>query len=376
MEIRKSSIHNTILTYIMTEKEIAKLDHDVTEQVNMLRTERMDVSFGELLSMYENKEIIINPSFQRYYRWSEEQKTRFIESLLLGIPIPPIFVATNGEGVWELVDGLQRISTFLSFVGVLKTDKGIHKENGWALLAGDRVESLEGFTYETLPQKFRYALKRSVCRVEILKWDSSYDMRFELFNRLNTGGTPLTQQEIRNCIFRDISPKFNDFLKELTKEKNYIDSVKLTTEQIECLYNEELILRFISLYAAGDKIRTSISQHMTKFMENALKDKYFDYAKYKTVFMRTFAVLCPLGCKIFRQKNGDFATALYDVITYGIATNLKKYEGMPKEQIIQLINEKVRTDENLLKVSRRGGNNQRARIINRLKLAKEIFANG
>lgn len=108
----------------------------------MLRTERMDVSFGELLSMYENKEIIINPSFQRYYRWSEEQKTRFIESLLLlllGIPIPPIFVATNGQGVWELVDGLQRISTYLSFVGVLKTEKGIKKENGWALLSGESI---------------------------------------------------------------------------------------------------------------------------------------------------------------------------------------------------------------------------------------------
>lgn len=360
----------------MTDKIITKLEQELTEQVNMLRTERMDISFGELLSMYENKEIIISPSFQRYYRWNEEQKTRFIESLLLGIPVPPIFVATNGQGVWELVDGLQRISTYLSFVGVLKTDKGIRKENGWALLAGDRVESLEGFTYETLPQKFRYALKRSVCRVEILKWDSSYDMRFELFNRLNTGGTPLTQQEIRNCIFRDISPRFNDFLKKLTEERDFIGAVGLTNAQIECLYNEELILRFISLYAAGDNIKTSISQHMTRFMENALKNTSFDYDAYEAVFKRVFAVLKPLGPQIFRQKNGDFATALYDVITYGIATNLEKYEGMPKEGIRNLIDTKVRKDENLLRVSRRGGNNQRTRIINRLKLAKEIFANG
>ena len=360
----------------MEDRRISKLELEVAEQVNMLRTERMDVSFGELLSMYENKEIIINPSFQRYYRWSEEQKTRFIESLLLGIPIPPIFVATNGQGVWELVDGLQRISTYLSFVGVLKADKGIKKENGWALLPGDRVESLEGFTYETLPQKFRYALKRSVCRVEVLKWDSSYDMRFELFNRLNTGGTPLTQQEIRNCIFRDISPRFNDFLKELTKDKDFIKSVDLTIAQIECLYNEELILRFISLYEAGEKIKTSISQHMTKFMESALKNPDFDYDGYKKVFKKVFTILSPLGPEIFRQKNGDFATALYDVITYGIATNLEKYEGASKAEILKLINEKVRTDENLLRVSRRGGNNQRARIINRLKLAKDIFANG
>ncbi|MFN6036372.1 MAG: DUF262 domain-containing protein, partial [Dolichospermum sp.] len=72
--------------------------------------------------MYEDKEIVIKPAFQRYFRWDEEQRTRFIESILLGIPIPPIFVAEDGDGVWELVDGLQRISTVLSFFGVLKSE--------------------------------------------------------------------------------------------------------------------------------------------------------------------------------------------------------------------------------------------------------------
>lgn len=359
---------------IMTEKVLEKLDKEVTEQVNKLRTERMDVSFGELVSMYEDGEIIINPSFQRYFRWTDEQKTLFIESLLLGIPIPPIFVATNGQGIWELVDGLQRVSTYLSFVGVLRTDKEVKDQNGWSLLAGGRVESLEGFTYATLPQKLRYTLKRSVCRVEILKWDSSYDMRFELFNRLNTGGTPLTQQEIRNCIFRDISPKFNDFLKELAMNKNFINSVSLSKEQNQCLYNEELILRFISLYAAGSKIQTSISQHMTRFMETALKNPSFDYSAYGTVFKRVFAILCPLGPNIFRQKNGDFATALYDVITYGIATNLDRFEAVPSSVILEIIDKKVRTDAQLLRVSRRGGNNKKMRIVNRLRIAKEIFS--
>ena len=359
----------------MDDRLIQKLSDDIREQSNKLRSERLDVSFGELLSMYENKEIIISPSFQRYYRWTPEQKSRFIESLLLGIPIPPIFVATNGEGVWELVDGLQRVSTYLSFVGVLRTEKGVQKDNGWALLAGDRVESLEGFTYKTLPQQFRYLLKRSVCRVEILKWDNSYDMRYELFNRLNTGGTPLTQQEIRNCIFRDISPKFNDFLKELAKEKDFIQSLLLTKEQNECLYNEELILRFIALHAGGDKIRTSIAQYMTKFMEDALISNDFDYGYYRKLFKELFAILRPLGPQIFRQKNGDFATSLYDVITYGVAQNIEKYKAMPPADIKAIINDKMRVDKELLKLSRRGGNNQRQRIVNRLKLAKEIFDN-
>ncbi len=360
----------------MTEEKLRLLESEVLKQSNMLRTERLDVSFGELLSMYENKEIIINPEFQRYFRWDEEQKTRFIESLLLGIPIPPIFVATNGNGVWELVDGLQRISTYLSFVGVLK-GVGVNKKgNKWTLMSGDRIECLEGFTYETLPQQFRYSLKRSVCRVEILKWDSNYDMRYELFNRLNTGGTPLTAQEIRNCIFRDISPIFNNFLKELVKMQCFKKSLCLSKEQIECLYDEELVLRFLSLYEENQTMKSSISMHMTSFMESALKNPNFDYTKYKCMFQETFDILSSLGPKIYRQKNGAFATSLYDVITFGISHNLNKYKYKQKKEILDIINNQVRKDENLLRYSRRGGNNQRERILNRLKIAKDIFSNG
>lgn len=351
------------------------LDLELTRQSNMLRTERLDVSFGEILNMYEHGEIIIDPAFQRLFRWDDEQKTRFIESLLLGIPIPPIFVAANSEGVWELVDGLQRISTFLSFVGVLRLGKQLDKKNKWALLSGTRVISLEGYTYETLPQKYRLALKRSVCRVEILKWDSSYDMRYELFSRLNTGGTPLTQQEIRNCIFRDISSTFNDFLHELANSDDFKRSVSLSLEQNECLFNEELVLRFFALLDSdeGSKIKTGFAQYMTDYMKGALLDEHYDYEGHKKLFLRVFKVLVKLGDKTFRQANGAFATSLYDVITYGVADKIDEFEQMKPSIIQNLINEKVRKNENFLRFSRRGGNNQKERIVNRIKVAKELF---
>lgn len=85
---------------------------------NSLNTDRLDMSFGEIMSMYENGEMIINPEFQRFYRWNDYQQTRFVESILLGIPVPPIFVAEDENGRWELVDGLQRLSTVFSFFGI------------------------------------------------------------------------------------------------------------------------------------------------------------------------------------------------------------------------------------------------------------------
>lgn len=272
----------------MIEKTKA-LEEEIIKQNNLLKTDRLDVSFGELMSMYERREIIIRPAFQRLFRWDIDQRTRFVESILLGIPIPPIFVATDEEGVWELVDGLQRISTILSFFGILRSeDEGIKNNNNWTLTAGDRIEVLEGFNYETLPNKFKLNIKRATCRVEILRWNSNYDMRFELFNRLNTGGSPLTPQEIRNCIYRDISSEFNDFLKELSSNQDFRTIIDLDIQQYEQLYHEELVLRFLSLYNNTHNIKTSIAQHMTNFMRDALYNKNFDYQKYRVIFNRLY----------------------------------------------------------------------------------------
>jgi len=355
------------------------LQNQIESQRNLLSTDRLDLSFGEVMRMYQDGDIIIKPAFQRYFRWDIEQRTRFIESILLGIPIPPIFVATDNKGVWELVDGLQRVSTMLSFFGVLKSeDEGIKNKNNWALVAGDRVEALVGFTYETMPELFKRNLKRATCRVEILNWNSNYDMRFELFNRLNTGGSPLTEQEIRNCIYRDISPEFNDFLKRIADNEDFRALIDLDDEQIERLYHEELALRFISLYKNIRHVKGSIAQHMTAFMKQALENKEFEYAKYEKIFTDVFALLhqAPLDRTIFRQKKGgQFATSLYDVITIGIGEHYDFYKKQTPKAIWSKINNEVRNDEVLIKFSRKGGNNSKDRITNRLREAKRIFGN-
>ncbi len=88
-----------------------------------VHTDSYPMSIGELVNLYEDGELDIHPEFQRVYRWSEEQKSKLIESIILGIPLPSIFVAQRRDGVWDVVDGLQRISTILSFMGKLKTKK-------------------------------------------------------------------------------------------------------------------------------------------------------------------------------------------------------------------------------------------------------------
>ena len=92
---------------------------DLEDKIKSVRTRSLDLSFNELVDMYKNGELIIAPDYQRLFRWSEANQSRFIESLLLEMPIPPIFVVELEEGVYELIDGLQRISSYLHFRGEL-----------------------------------------------------------------------------------------------------------------------------------------------------------------------------------------------------------------------------------------------------------------
>ena len=134
------------------EEKIADLGKQISDERQHIAADRMDISIGELVNMYEQQELIIHPEYQRLFRWTDTQKTALIESILLGIPIPPIFVAEDENGVWEVVDGLQRLSTIVSFFGKLRADnlknepnlfddvsddEIINNNNKWTLEEGD-----------------------------------------------------------------------------------------------------------------------------------------------------------------------------------------------------------------------------------------------
>ena len=122
------------------------LDDQIANARKKVHREGYDMSFGELASMYARDEMVINPEYQRLFRWESEKKTSFIESLLLNIPIPPIFVFTDKEGRWELVDGLQRVSTVLEAMGILKNSDGVQlpplvmrRDEPFAKFAGQKM---------------------------------------------------------------------------------------------------------------------------------------------------------------------------------------------------------------------------------------------
>ena len=96
------------------------LREDVDVRRREISSDNLSMSIGEMLNLYKEGELDIHPEFQRVFRWDVEQKSRLIESLLLGIPLPSFYVATNNDGVWEVIDGVQRLSTIFEFMGELE----------------------------------------------------------------------------------------------------------------------------------------------------------------------------------------------------------------------------------------------------------------
>jgi hypothetical protein len=348
-------------------EKLELLEKKLEETRNSLSTDRLDMSFGEIMSMYERDEIIIDPDFQRLFRWDDYQKTRFLESILIGIPIPPIFVAEDELGRWELVDGLQRISTVFSFFGILKT---IKEKNGWILGKGDLVQDLENLACKDLPLKFQLNIKRASCRVEIIKWNSVFDMRYELFNRLNTGGSELTDQEIRNCIFRGISKDFNIFLRRCSGNPDFINLIQPTERQLEQLYLDELVLRYCSLIDLPGELSQNISQHMTNYMRHAVQHPERIAALEKS-FTDIINILKPIGKDVFRGTNAVFSTSLYDCILIGLATNLDHYKSERTDILISKISQ-LKESESFKKASG-SASASKSRIIKRYAVAAEIF---
>lgn len=342
----------------------------IANKRNSLKTDRLDMSFGELMNMYEDGDLFITPEYQRVFRWTNFQQTRFIESVLLGIPIPPIFVAEDTNGKWEVVDGLQRISTIFSFFGLLKS---LPEKNNSTLTSGEMVEELVGLTIESMPLKLKTTIKRAVCRVEIVRWDSLEDIRYELFNRLNTGASPLSDQEIRNCIFRGYEIDLNSVLREVASLTEFQDLICPTESKREQMFLEELVLRFFAFKYLTEEFKTTVPQFLTEFMKAVSKgDIEFNLQEEKTYFIELIKLLNgSYGKEIFRPK-GNFALHIFDSIAFALPKVFTSIKGNEKE-IFEKI-EILRDDPEYNEIGTSTFSNMRIR--RRMDRALEVFGNG
>lgn len=337
----------------------------VDAKIEKVRTKSLDISFNELLDMYENDELIISPDYQRLFRWSVEKQSRFIETLILELPLPPIFVIEIEEGKYELIDGLQRVSSYLHFRGVLEDKNTLKLEDC------DIIPELNGYTYSNFPKTLQIKLKRNFIRVEVLRKESDIDLRYHMFKRLNSGGEILSEQEIRNCTIRILNPKINEFIISLSQNENYKNTIsKLTTDEKEKKKDEELVLRYLTLKNNLDNYFYPFDEYLTKYMEDIANESVnFDYELEEENFVKTFMVLNNiLSDNIFSTKryNGNyqsnFVLYYFDGLILGIQKYLTQIIDYNNYQDFQNLFENIKNDDDFYRARTGSKSNIKTRI--------------
>jgi hypothetical protein len=369
------------------QKSATEIEANIIEEVNNAKkefiTDGYTMSIGEIISMYKDGELIIDPDFQRAFRWTLTQQTRLIESILIGVPLPSIFVYQNKEGKWEVVDGVQRLSTILQFAGVL-----LGKDNFGGHLSPTILEKtknlpcLKDMTWKNLPIELQLDFKRTRIEVKIIKYLSDKNAKFEVFQRLNWS-TILSGQEYRNALLVMEKKTFYTWMLDLSTHENYKTCISLTDKWIEEKYDQELILRLLtfSLYTfKKGKVDDFINESIFYDENNLLKrieSGEFDLEKEKRKFEKTFNLLFKVKGESVFQKQGkgqQFLESYFEAIAIGLYNNIDEYEDTTED--IALLKSKINSIEaqdDFTGYKKASGTNSEARIKNVVPFGKQYF---
>ena len=320
---------------MQTQTLTTALEAEITSYSAKVSTDSYSMSVGELASMYQGGELNIHPEFQRFFRWRVEQKSKFIESLLLGIPVPPVFVAEQSSSKWDVIDGLQRLSTILEAMGELKDEDG-KRIPGLAFTRTKYLPSLEGKLWSSedpkkeLPESARIKIKRARLDVNIVKNTSDEIAKYEIFQRLNTGGSLATDQEVRNCILIMTNKDFFYWFKGLGDYENFAKCIILTERAEDEAFDLELLTRFI-VFSISDVAKLSRIEELGAFLTDEIVDiagdMSFSHNEIKAAFEKTFDYLAStLEQDSFRKFNvnkgkyyGSTLVLLFEVLAASVA---------------------------------------------------------
>ncbi len=313
------------------------LQDEINARASKIYRESYQMSIGELINLYRDEEMDIHPEFQRVFRWTEYQKTKLIESIMLNIPIPSIFVSQNDDGVWDVIDGVQRLSTIFQFVGIFKDEEG-KKLPPLTLQKTDYLPSLAGVQWESEVPELSFTkeqqlfFKRARMDVIIMKKESDPNTKYELFQRLNTGGSLLSGQEVRNCLMIMTNKSFYEFIMALDSESSFRNCLPISDRRSDEQYRVELILRlFIPKYIDWEIIgQYSDFAELLDKETISLCNMKLNLGEMKEQFVATFNLLYDIfGEDAFKKYNGGkhsgpVMAAAFQTIATGVYGNITK----------------------------------------------------
>lgn len=283
---------------------------------NRLVFQSSDLSLEAIANMVKGEAIDIKPKYQRRERWDKNKQSALIESFLLNIPVPPIYLAEDEYGKYSVIDGKQRVTSIYNFI--LQREKLINLE---------KFKEIEGLTFDELPSPLNNALKiRPYIRVITLLKQSDSLLKYEVFNRLNTGGDKLLSQEIRNAAFEG---DLNDLLVTLSENEFFRIQFNIDTEkkrEKSKIYKEmldvEYVLRFFTLRDSWDNFNGNMKIAMDNFMEKNYRDKNLNVNELHNIFNKTIEICSKIWeDRAFKRPDGrnEIIQGIYDVQTVALS---------------------------------------------------------
>jgi len=265
------------LEYIVNQLPYNPSDVDIRQQT---------FSVNHIINMIAQGEVELwrEADYQRRSnQWNEEQKSRLIESLIMRIPLP-IFYLDGSSRPWKIIDGLHRLTTIYSYI----------RGTSFRLVNLEYLKDLEGKTFEELPFKYKRVIEESMIEAYIINPGTPDKVILNIFQRINTGGSRLSRQEIRNAYYRGLPTEFID---ELSTEVSFIEATngKISVSKMK---NKEATLRFFSFFKYLGQYTPPMEKFLDFSMEQINSINKFELNEIKEKFKRSM-----IACKVIFQEN-------------------------------------------------------------------------
>jgi hypothetical protein len=289
----------------------------VSSERRKIRTQARDPLIESLWRQAKDGDLSLQPEFQRYYVWDNAKASRLVESVLLDVPLPTIYLVEEKDSKESVIDGQQRLTSFFNFL------------DGELVLTGLRIlTELNGKRFIDLDADDKRRFKRAALRTITIQNDSDPNLRFEIFERLNTGSVALNDQELRNCVYRG---SYNDVLRELADDPDFRFITGITTQE-KRMRDVQLILRAAAFYHATflnykPPMVTFLNNDMAKHRNMSMSEA----EEFRKQFKKSVSLIrSMLGRNAFKRfyagKDGNhngywepkkFNSSLYDVLMWG-----------------------------------------------------------
>jgi hypothetical protein len=277
--------------------------------------QQYDYAVRTLVDMVLEGDLVLNPDYQRLYRWAPEKASRFVESILLNIPVPVVYFAEEADGTFSVIDGQQRLTSILNFI---KPEAGEELS-----LSGLKLRpEINGKFFGELDRADKSAITKRPIRCIVVLNESDQALKFEVFERLNTGSSSLTEQEVRNSIYNG---NFNDLIKELALNDQFLEMIALPEQHKRNMKAEELVLRFFAYrdLSEGTVYPGSYTEYLNNYMDQNRSRPATKLTELQDLFTNTVSALyrclgpgIAFRRPVTRGEDGRFAHTLINGAIY------------------------------------------------------------